>query len=110
MSFAAQRKGTCAKCNGQIWPGQFIEGRRGSYQHVECPEQSGCLICDDQLKSQRINAIENADMEDFLVDFDRGCPPGCKCGGLNYHIEDFCSVECLAEAAMQYEQENKQEN
>ena len=46
-------------------------------------------------------------MEDFLVDFDRGCPPGCKCGGLNYHIEDFCSVECLAEAASQYEQGNQ---
>ena len=54
----------------------------------------------------RINAIENASMEDFLIDFDRGCPAGCECGGLNYHIKDFCSVECLAEAAIQYDRES----
>jgi hypothetical protein len=108
MSFAANREGTCSKCQTPIYPGQFIQGRRGEYSHVECPapEDTGCLICGQECKHQRINAVENADMEDFLIDFDRGCPAGCKCGGLNYHIKDFCSIECLAEGATQYEQEN----
>jgi hypothetical protein len=66
-------------------------------------------MCGKECKHQRINSIENADMESFLVDFDRGCPAACHCEGLNYHLMDFCSIECVAEAAVQYEKENKNE-
>jgi len=108
MAFEANREGTCRKCKTPIYPGQLIEGYCRDYRHVKCPapDDIGCLICGRECKHQRINSIENADMEDFLVDFDHGCPAGCQCGGLNYHIKDFCSVECLAEAAVQYRHEN----
>jgi len=109
MSFQAKHAGTCVKCRGPIQPGQYIEGRSRSYAHYECPtkNETGCLICGEECKHQRINSTENTDMESFLVDFDRGCPAGCHCDGLNYHLMDFCSVECVAEAAVQYQQENK---
>ena len=112
MAFTANREGTCSKCKTPIYPGQLIQGRHRDYQHVQCPtpDETGCLICGKECKHQRINSLENADIETFLIDFDRGCPAGCKCDGLNYHIKDFCSMECLAEAAYQYEQESKQEN
>ena len=105
--FEANREGKCSKCGTTIYPGQKIAGHRGEYHHVECPahEDTGCLVCTRECKPQRINAIDNAGMEDFLIDFDRGCPVDCKCGGLNYHINDFCSIECLAEAAIEYEKE-----
>jgi len=105
--FEANREGKCSKCETAIYPGQKIAGYRGEYHHVECPapEDAGCLVCTRECKHLRINAIENASMEDFLIDFDRGCPAGCECGGLNYHINDFCSIECLAEAAIEYEKE-----
>lgn len=105
--FTAKHNGTCVKCKAAIQPGQLIEGSSRNYSHLECPppEDTGCLMCGQECKHQRINSVENADMENFLVDFDRGCSVGCKCDGLNYHIQDFCSAECLAEAAVQYEKE-----
>jgi len=107
--FEANREGKCSKCETTIYPGQKIAGYRGEHHHVECPapEDTGCLVCGRECKHLRINSIDNADMEDFLIDFDRGCPAGCKCGGLNYHISDFCGIECLAQAAIQYGQESK---
>ena len=68
MSFQAKHAGTCVKCKGPIQPGQYIEGRRRSYAHYECPtkDETGCLMCGKECKHQRINSIENADMESFL--------------------------------------------
>ena|ERR1017187_540768 len=105
MSFLAKYKGTCTVCGGGFAVGQAITGKMRNYRHDVCPKvlTISCLLCTKMAVEQTFPFGE--DDTDFMEAYDRGCGSTCDCDGKFYHINDFCSVSCVADAAQMFEDE-----
>ncbi len=113
MSFLAKFKGRCASCQKTISVGQLIDGRNHIYTHVVCgPEPIDsdesptiCLLCSKTVVPQTFKYGEDDFAEEFYEAYDRRCGDDCECGGQKYHINDFCSLECVVNAIEMFESE-----
>jgi hypothetical protein len=105
MPFNAKYRGVCSVCGLGFAVGQAITGKMRNYSHAVCPKvlTVTCLLCTKMAVEQTFPFGD--DETEFMEAYDRGCGAKCNCDGKFYHINDFCSVSCVADATQMYEDE-----